>query len=360
MTHYGLARHGALLDPRPHMVGPGPYYTCLTDMRQVRGFPAEYALFFSTDHDSGEGGIWLYLCTGSPTNPASWRSYDAANAAGDFDHVPGRPAANPIFSDRIQGTGHTETPHVNVIDGVAYMTYHKNGIEGTQRTLLATSTDGICFSRLHGEADSVILRYARGERPGNGHTGYFRWTRNPFPDIAQSYIGYSLHGGGDNYYSAIWASGDAVCWQALDVLEPIEGHAMPDEDTILIWHDIDPGSIAPIGGGEFVALCGGGNRASGNVARTVELYEVYLAGDGRTLTRECRKALAAKPGEDDAEELASPTSVVVGDGTRHLVYVGARDGGTVNTVMGASGGLHPDASPSTPLSLTDRTRHLAR
>lgn len=358
MTEFSFTRRRALLGERPEMTGPGPYYTCFVDMKQVSAFPFDYALYFSTDHDGGVGGIWLYVCSGSPTDPLCWRSYDAAVAAGYFDHLAGPPTANPIFVDHVQGTGHTETPHANVIDGIVYLTYHKNGIENTQRTLLATSTDGVRFSRIHGDDDSVVLRYAPGERPGNGHTGYFRWTRNPFSGIAQRFVGYSLHGGGDDYHSAIWASDDAVDWQELDVLTPIEGHAMPDEDMILIWHDIDPGSITPIGNGEYVAVCGGGNRASGGVARIVELYEVFLAGDGRTLTRECRRILGITPGEDDAEELTSPTSLVV-DGTRHLIYVGARSGGTVNTVMGASGVLNPDAANGTPLSSADQTRHIS-
>jgi hypothetical protein len=357
MSPLSFTRHGCLLSPSPDMTGPGPYYTCLVDMRQVAGFGFDYALYFSTDHDDGMGGIWLYVGNGSPTDPTGWQSYDEAVAAGCFDHIVDHPPANPIFVDTVQGTGHTETPHVNVVDGMLYMTYHKNGIENTQRTLLATSSDGVCFSRIHGDEDSVILRYATGERPGNGHTGYFRWAYNPFPGIAQKFVGYSLHGGGDDYHSAIWASDDALQWQVLDVLTPIEGHAMPDEDMILIWHDIDPGSITSIGNGEYVALCGGGTRASGGVARIVELYEVFLADDGRTLTRACHRILGVAPGGDETEELTSPTSLVV-DGTHHLIYVGASRGGTVNTVMGASGGLDHKPPTGSRLGAAEQTRHL--
>ena len=358
MTQFQLTRQGAILDP-PVMPAPGPYYTCLVDMQQVVGFPGDYALYFSTDHENGDGGIWLYVCDGSPTDPAAWQSYDEAAAAGRFDHVKDRPAGNPIFRDPHQGTGHTETPHANVIDGVVYMTYHKNGIERTQRTLLATSTDGVLFDRIRGDEDSVILRYAPGQRPGNGHTGYFRWGPNPFSAIARGYVGYSLHGGGDDYHSAIWASDDAVDWQVLDVLRPFEGHAMPDEEMILIWHEMDPGSITPLGHGEYVAICGGGNRASGPVARVGELYEVYLAEDGRTLTRACRRLLGLVPGTADAEELASPSSLVV-DGVRHLIYVGASTQGTVNAVMGALGAFDDQAVLSPPLSSEDQVRHLVR
>ena len=355
MTHHNFTRCGALF--ATDMPGPGPYYTCLVDMRQVADFPGSHALYFSTDHDAGEGGIWLYVCDGSPTNPGSWRSYDDAAAAGDFDHVAGRPAANPIFQDPVQGDGHTETPHANVIDGVVYMTYHKNGIENTQRTLLATSADGVLFRRIRGEEDSVVLRYADGARPGNGHTGYFRWAANPFPGIAQRYVGYSLHGGGDQYYSAIWGSDDAVEWRELDVFCPTEGHAMPAGDIILIWHEMDPSSFVSLGDGEFAAVCGGGNRASGDVARIVDLYEVYLAEDGRTLTRTCRKIMAGAPGTADAEELGSPTSLVI-DGVRHLIYVGTAGGGAENTIMGATGRFDAAAAASEPLAGAERRRHI--
>ncbi len=330
-----FTRHGSLLAPHPTMPGPGPYYTCLTDMRQVQRFPGDYALYFSTDHDAGDGGIWLYVCAGSPTDPTAWRSYDEVAADGGFDHVKSHPVANPIFRDPVQGTGHTETPHANVIDGRVYMTYHKNGIENTQRTLLATSQDGVQFRRIHGDDDSVILRYAPGERPGNGHTGYFRWAPNRFSGVAQRYVGYSLHGGGDQYYSAMWVSEDAVDWQVREVFTPVEGEGMPDE-MILIWHEMDPASITPNGPGQYRAICGGGNRASGGVARIGELYTVYLAADGHTLTRTCDHFLRRETGADDAEELSSPTSVDI-DGVRYLVYVGVTDEGTVNTVLGASG-----------------------
>jgi hypothetical protein len=357
MTHHHFVRSGALLQPAPSMVGPGPYYTCLVDMRQVAAFPYDYGLYFSTDHDPGAGGIWLYVANGSPTDPAVWISYDEAVQAGHFDHLDGRPAANPIFVDIVDGAGHTETPHVNVVDGAVYMTYHKDGIEDTQRTLLATSADGVRFARLHGEDDSVVLRYDPGERPGNGHTGYFRWAANPFTDIPHRFVGYSLHGGGDEYHMAVWASDDATTWQTLDVLTPIEGHAMP-ADRILIWHELDPASITPLGNGEYAAICGGGNRASGDVARIVELYEVYLGADGRTLTRESRKILGLGPqGADDAEELAEPTSLVI-DGTRHMIYVGTRDGGQVNTVMGATGHFDADATAGEPLPTEARRRHV--
>jgi hypothetical protein len=46
-------------------IPPGPYCTCLVDMKEVKDFPFEYALLFSTDHGK-EGGIWMYVCNGVP------------------------------------------------------------------------------------------------------------------------------------------------------------------------------------------------------------------------------------------------------------------------------------------------------
>lgn len=357
MRCYQLTKHAPLFPTPPAIPEPGPYYTCLVPMANLDGFPFDYALYFSPDHHDGEGGIWLYVCDGDPTDPANWLSYEEAVAAGRFDHIANKPAANPIHLDNVQGDGHTETPHANVIDGRVVMTYHKNGIERTQRTILATSTDGVNFARLNGDDDSVVLTYDVETDVGDGHTGYFRWTANPFPDVPHAYVGYSLHGGGDDYHSGIWASDDGIAWERLDVLTPIEGHAVDRDDRILIWHEIDPASIRPVGDGEFVAITGVGNRASGGVARITELYEIFLAGDGRTLTRQSRRILGVGEGDaPDTEELSSPTSVTV-DGKVHLVYVGATREGAVNTVLGATGSFDPSNLPE-PLKKTDRRRHI--
>ncbi|NKB70299.1 MAG: hypothetical protein GKR89_24780 [Candidatus Latescibacteria bacterium] len=341
---FNWAKIGDLIPPPPQMPAPGPYYTTLVSMREVEGFPFDYALYFSTDHHPGEGGIWLYLCDGVPSQAANWLSYDEAVARGAFDHLPQKPAANPIFVDAVQGDGHTETPHAHIVDGTVYMSYHKNGIDSSQATLLATSADGVNFARINGPADSVILRYDPTVDPGDGHTGYFRWGVNPFAGIAQQYVGYSLHGGGDDYHSAIWASDNAVQWQRLDILTPVEGLAVDREDWMIIWHEIDPGSIRRLDDGDYAVICGVGNRASGDVARIVELYEIYLAADGKTLTRPSRKILGrGQAGASDAEELGSASIVATGP-DYHLVYVGASGQGGVNTIMGAVG--QPDtASP---------------
>jgi len=359
LAAYTLEKQPALFPSPENMPGPGPYYTCLVAMDDLDGFPFEYALYFSPDHDPGDGGIWLYLCNGNPLDPTNWLSYEAAVSAGHFDHLTNKPASNPIHLDNVQGSGHTETPHAKVVNGRLHMTYHKNGIDGTQRTLLATSQDGVNLDRINGDEDSVVLTYDPQVDAGDGHTGYFRWSKNPFPGVSHAYVGYSLHGGSDNYYSAIWGSNDAIQWDRLDILTPIEGLAVEDDDMILIWHEIDPDSIRSVGNGEFVAITGVGNRASGGVARITELYEIYLGEDGRTLTRQSQKILpVGQPGTLDTEELSSPTSVVL-DGVTHLIYVGASDDGSVNTILGARGTLDGSNLPE-PLPPEDQRRHIHR
>ena len=48
-----------------------------------------------------DGGIWLYLSSGDPTQP--WVSYDDAVAAGHFDYLPSKPLANPIYDASMSG-----------------------------------------------------------------------------------------------------------------------------------------------------------------------------------------------------------------------------------------------------------------
>lgn len=357
MSNFVFTKKESLITRPDNMPVPGPYYTTLVDMKNVEGFPFDYALYFSTDHHREEGGIWLYVCNGLPSEANNWKSYDQAVADGNFDHLPNKPTANPIFLDPVQGTGHTETPHVNIIDGTVYMTYHKNGINKTQATLLATSKDGVNFERINGNEDSVILSYNTTTDVGDGHTGYFRWAPNPFPGIAQKYVGYSLHGGGDDYHSAMWVSNNAIDWERLTIFTPTEGYTV-EENRMIIWHEFDPNSISKLDTGEYVAICAGGNRASGRAARVSELYQIYLSENGTTLTRESLKLLSiGESSTDDAEELASPTTILI-DGVYHLIYVGAKAEGMENTVMSAVGKLATTEPQSSPLSSEDLDRHI--
>mgnify|MGYP006422480227 CR=1 FL=1 len=328
---------GPLINRPEGMPEPGPYYTSLVDLRDFSALPYDFALYCSTDHHPGEGGIWLFLCKGCPTEAGIWLSYDEALASGDLDHLETKPKSNPILLDPVQGNGHTETPHAQLIDGKIYLSYHKNNIPPTQATLLATSTDGLNFERIHGEKDSVVLRYDTSTSYGDGHTGYFRWGPNPYAEQSEAYCGYSLHGGGKDYFSCYWVSEDAIHWKRKGVLRPIEGMGTPQENHMLIWHEMDPASIRKVGEDTYLGLCCMGNRASGSDARITEIVEVTLAGDGITLLGEVRPVLEVA-GELESNELASPTGIWM-DGTYHLIYVGAGNNSSVNTIMGAKGKL---------------------
>ncbi len=353
-THFTFKKLGKLIATPSGMPKPGPYYTTLVNMKDVAGFPYEYALYFSTDHARGKGGIWLYVCSGVPTDAAQWKSYDQAVADGDFDHIGDKPAENPVFVDGTQGR-QTETPHANVIDHVVFMTYHNAGAGHGQSTLLATSKDGVNFTRINGKRDSVILDYDPSEEVGGGHTGYFRWRPNPFPRLDYRYVGYSLHGGGDDFHGAMWASNDAITWTKVQIFDSLEGYAV-ENDRIVRRRAFVPNSITSLGNGEFLALCSLGNRSSGGRPRVLELYEVYLADDGMTLTRESRKVLKnGPPGSYDAEEVDGATAVVIGD-TWHLIYVGTSKQATTNTIMAATGTLDLSAPKSARLAAHEQKR----
>jgi hypothetical protein len=354
LTHFSFEKQGRLISRPQGMPKPGPYFTTLVKMKDVHNFPYDYALYFSTDHDPEKGGIWLYLCNGSPTDTKNWKSYDQALAEGDFDYLEDKPTANPVFVDTNQAH-HTETPHVNIIDHTVFMTYHNYRAGRGQSTLLATSKDGVNFAMINGDKDSVILDYDPSKSVGNGHTGYFRWGPNPFSGLNYKYVGYSLHGGGDDFYGAMWVSNDAIKWKKNQIFDAIEGYAVEGKN-IVCRCSIDPNSITSLGNREYVAICSVGTRASGGCARILELYEIYLADDGKTLTRESRKILQnGLPGTYDEEELGSVSSVVIGN-TWHLIYVGTKGEGSVNTVMGAVGSLDLTVPKSKKLATTDKQR----
>lgn len=332
----------------------GAYYTTLVKMDGVNNFPYDYALYFSTDHASGNGGIWLYLCNGKPSQAANWVSYDDALAAGRFDYLSQKPAGNPIYTDTIRGR-QTETPHANVIDGKVYMSYH-NYLDylGWQATMMAISDDGVNYKRISDDDRAIILKPIE----FLDHTGYFRWGANEFSGVDYKYVGYSLRKGTVDYRSSMWGSNDAIHW---DELQMINGwktdQSIPEADRFLIWHEMDPTSVRKIRGNEYVAICCAGTRAAGKMKRLTELYEVYLAPDGCTQTRMARKIIGAGgKGSNDAEECSSSAVTLIGD-SLHMVYVGTSDDGKINTVMGAVGAFNANASMTSELADSLRQYH---
>ena len=332
----------------------GAYYPTLVKMDAIDNFPYDYALYFSTDHASDNGGIWLYLCNGIPSQAASWISYDEALASGRFDYLSRKPSGNPIYTDTILGR-QTETPHANVIDGKVYMSYHNYlGHLGWQATMMAISDDGINYQRIYDDGRAIILE----PEEFLDHTGYFRWGPNVFSGLDYEFVGYSLRKGTIDYRSSMWGSNDALHW---DELQMINGwktdKSIPESDRFLIWHEMDPTSVRKIRGNEYVAICCAGTRAAGKMERMTELYEVYLASDGCTQTRMARKILGiGGTGSADSEECSSSAITMIGD-SLHMVYVGTSEVGKINTVMGAAGVFNPNANKTSELAYSVRQYH---
>jgi len=353
--HFEFVKTGTLIAPPGSMSDKnftvGAYYPTLVKMDGVDNFPYDYALYFSTDHASDNGGIWLYLCDGKPSQAASWISYEDALAAGRFDHLGEKPAANPIYTDTIQGR-QTETPYANVIDGKIYMSYH-NYLDhlGWQATMMAISDDGVNFQRISDDDGAIILK----PQAFLDHTGYFRWGVNTFSGVDYNFVGYSLRRGSMDYRSSMWGSNDAIHW---DELQMINGwktdKSIPEADRFLIWHEMDPTSVRKIRGNEYVAICCAGTRAAGKMKRLTELYEIYLAHDGCTQTRMARKIIPiGDQTSADSEECSSSATTCIGD-SLHMVYVGTTGDGKINTVMGAVGVFNPYAIK--PARLADSVR----
>ena len=267
----------------------------LVDMRSFSAFPYDWALYTSTDHDAGAGGIHLYVCDGDPTDTANWSDYDTEETAGGFDSIVSRPANNPIYTDSTEGD-QTETPCVNIIGSTVYMTYHQDSISGEQRTLLATSTDGLNFTRYTthtGGSSAIILEPDPDE--GGAHTGYFSWGPNPFSGISEDYVGYSVYVGGNYSTAAQWVSDDGINWTTSKAFLPIEATlGLPTSPAQ--WRpgisNIDVGSIKDLGGGEYLAITTCASRGSGGAAREASLYEIVMNSDGTYFTRTPREVLA--------------------------------------------------------------------
>ncbi len=356
--HYEFVKTGSLIPP-PESMSPenftaGAYYPCLVRMDGIKDFPYEYALYFSTDHASDDGGIWLYLKNGRPSESSGWKSYDDALSEGSFDYLSSKPAGNPIYVDTVFGT-QTETPHANVIQGRIYMTYH-NYLEykDWQATMMAISEDGLNYRRMADNDSAMILK----PEDFLNHSGYFRWGPNIFARVDYQYIGYSLRRGSIDYRSSVWGSDDAIHWHELQMINGWNtDRGIPEADRFLIWHEMDPGSVRRINENEYVAICCAGTKAAGKMKRLTELYEVFLGPDGCTQTRMARKIIGiGQAGSDDSEECSSASTVLIGD-SLHMVYVGTAGEGKINTVMGAVGVFNPHATASPALADSIRQYH---
>lgn len=167
------------------------YFPCVINAVDLLGPDAidNFYMYYSSDHASGEGGIGLATAP-TPEGPFTDR---------------GR-----IYADTVSGS-QTETPWVvwNPEANLFYMYYHNvfyNATYRTQATCLATSPDGVTFTR---HASSPVLKVPdNDEFSGDGHTGYARVYR-----IAEEWVCYHLMGGGGLPKFGISYSDDGITWQ---------------------------------------------------------------------------------------------------------------------------------------------------
>jgi hypothetical protein len=168
------------------------YWPWLVDTQTVPGvYPRRWRMYYSTDHDPGAGGI-AYA--------------EADQPAGPWTHHPA------IYVDTTLGQ-QTETPSVmwNSDTALWHLYYQQAGVEGGQRTMLATSPDGLTWVR-QGVALSIPLVGGQPDTrwPGNQiHTGYAIPHRLP----SGRWLMYHLLAGGDHpYFGQSWSE-DGVRWQ---------------------------------------------------------------------------------------------------------------------------------------------------
>lgn len=328
------------------------YYPCMIDTRGVPNWPWTFTIFSSTDHSS-TGGIYISGFVGDPRNPANLESYNTGLAAGRFAAFPTKPAANPIYTDAMSGYGSTETPYVIKV-GSTWHLMCQVGISGSdQPTILATSTDLLNWTN-HARAGDGLPMILDGnletEFPANDlHRGYFRADLNVFSGIASTYFGLGLHGGGGKSMTALRTSNDGIAWTVQRLINDHESltGALPSGWGVK-WSEFCPRSIRDAGNGEYVMLVPCGNKASGAEDRFSAIYEVYVAADGYTPTREARLVVAqGGVGAPDEYECGQPSTLEY-EGDIVMVYQGADDSQN-NSIMVAVGSY--DGSVAKPAAI---------
>jgi hypothetical protein len=168
------------------------YWPWLVDTATASGtFPRRYRMYYSTDHNPGAGGI-AYADANSPHGP--WTHHSV------------------IYTDTVVGN-QTETPSVVWVPELSrwHMYYQQANVEGGQRTMLATSTDGLAWTR-QGVALTIPLVGGQPDTrwPGQQiHTGYAIPHRLP----GGRWLMYHLLAGGDHpYFGQAWSE-DGARWQ---------------------------------------------------------------------------------------------------------------------------------------------------
>ena len=314
----------------------GIYYPCIIPTNDIpdASFPSKFTFvcYSSSAHSAGAGGIYLSLCEGAdPTEPSNWVDYDTAVAAGDFDYLTSKPAGNPIYVDSVHGA-QTETPYINNVGGVLFMTYHNDAnisfVRNAQNTCLAKGTDGVNFTRFSvaGNTNGNLLTYDPATTLGNGHTGYFRWGLNPFSGVPYTYVGYSIIGGGTWSMSGMWGSDDAENWTLHKVYGKASGKAVesiPESYPTLGAADFEPKGVVDLGNGTYRAIASiRAVDADPQGLKASRLCEVLIDKDGHTILSEFNQFFKGVVGQFDEKDIRSYSTFEYSSKT-YMAYTGA-------------------------------------
>lgn len=190
---------GSLFDASVSPLG-SIYWPWLVDTTALPGtYAHRWRLYYSTNHAS-TGGISLA---------------EADDVAGPWTQ------RGVIYTDTVEGR-QTETPSVMYVPetGLWHLYYQQSGVGLTQSTMLATSGDGIAWTRV----GTVITAPISGPWPGDGHCGYMVPHRLP----GGRWVAYHLRGGAGFPHFAMSWSRDGLTWQTDPRPLGYTAHLVPD------------------------------------------------------------------------------------------------------------------------------------
>ncbi len=265
----------------------GPYWPNPL-LKSAGDLPSDYPVdlmdYYSSDHSTGAGGIAAFAGMRDAGEPTKFliKNYEDALTAGWFASIATKPATSPLFSE---STRQLETPQViwDADTNLWYCYYQRKTTVLSQRTMIATSTNGLTWS--NPATNAIALPYDATKTIGGDHTGYMRVGRNVFADVPYSWIAYSLHGGTVRSVQAMWgANSPAGPWTFITQLSSAGGfmEQVFGEGAAGKWIGLDPRSIRLTRQG-YVGLIYASGTGAGGVPVPAKIYEVLLSSDGQKI-----------------------------------------------------------------------------
>lgn len=310
-----LTRIGQILD-KPSVWGAsedGPYYasffkpssgfTLANELTSYKGL-----IYASTDH--GDGGIAVAGYTDNIED--SWEWYNSGNF---------------IYNDTIAGS-QTETPGLIEHNGTLCMYYHQIGVGNNQTTCLATSTDGLSFTR----QGPTTVDYDRSLWSGDAHTGYGQPFLNPGFDNPYTYNMFTLHGGQGGGYQALWGSNDPTdkdSWVRIKIMDLTGGRLISQlglsSSSFMRWLESGAGMMRQVGP-NFYNIFPIGSGSAGAGGMSTSFYEVPVDRTGAMVAGPAVLAMAnGAEGTFDEDELACIQGPISENGKQYAIYTAAED-----------------------------------